>query len=207
MKERHIGVAKGDTALRYHLAAKGIVDRERTEESEECELIRAILPHLISWCNTFDLATGIVNTMIEVEIRFPWPLGDAKKLHPSLMPEAGIVRDMLVLDGLPQRPNTAILVLGEKLIVKIGSSPHDYTHCMALGLGPLLQFGRISGRSGVDQVSIGVLRTPDDTHVVTRGEVSLDTELPLWIVISGENRDVGVGAWDILGPITRILSR
>ena len=69
---------------------------------------------------------------------------------------------------------------------------------MSLRLNPPLQLHRISWCHGVKQDATSTHHASNNMHVVARGEVGLDTELPLQVILSGKDRDVGVGVRSIV---------
>ena len=114
---------------------------------------------------------------------------------------------MLGLDGLPKGPDTAVFVLGEELVVQIGSGPHDNAHRVSLRANPLLCLGHIGQRHWINQAATSVPSVSNDANMITRSEVGLDTELPLQVILLGEDGDVGIRTRSIvvfsMGPVSR----
>jgi len=67
-----------------------------------------------------------------------------------------------------------------------------------LGVGPLHQLDCIGRRHRVDKGTSRSLGTSNNTHVIVRGKVSLDSELSFRVIFSGEDEDVGVGTRSVV---------
>jgi len=202
-----VGIAEGDLLLGDQLVAKGIVCLECAEDGEEGNLVESLLLGLVSGCDADDSAASIVDTAIEIDVSFSRSPAGTEELHPGFVAETRVERNVLGLDGLPKGPDTAMFVLGEELIVQIGSGPHDNAHHVLLRANPLLRPGHVSQHHRINQVAISVPRASNDANMITRSEVGLDTELPLQVILLGEDGDMGIGMRSVImfsmGPVSR----
>ena len=180
---------------------------ECAEDGEEGNLVESLLLGLVSGCDADDSAASIVDTAIEIDVSFSRSPAGTEELHPGFVAETHIERNVLGLNGLSKGPDTAVFVLGEELVVQIGGGPHDNAHHVLLRANPLLRPGHVSRRHRINQVAISVPHASNDANMVTWSEVGLDTELPLQVILLGEDGDVGIGTRSIvvfsMGPVSR----
>ena len=202
-----VGVTEGDLFLGDQLVAKGIVCLECAEDGKEGDLVELILLGLVSGCDVDDPAVSIVDMAIEIDVSFSRPPVGTEELHPGFVAETRIERNVLGLDGLPKGPDTAMFVLGEELIVQIGSGPHDNAHHVSLRANPLLRLSHVGRCHQINQATTSVPSVSNDANMITGSEVGLDTELPLQVILLGEDGDVGIKTRSVvmfsMGPVSR----
>jgi len=193
-----VGIIEGDLFLGDQLAAKGIICMECAEDGKEGNLIESILLGLVSGHDVDDSAVSIVDMAIEIDVSFSRSPVGTKELHPGFVAETRIERNVLGLDGLPKGPDTTMFVLGEELVVQLGSGPHDNAHRVLLRANPLLRPGHVSWRHWINQAATSILHASNDVNMTTWSEVGLDTELPLQVILLGEDRNVGIRARSVV---------
>jgi hypothetical protein len=86
-------------------------------------------------------------------------------------------RITLHVNGLPQGPDTTLVIVNKLEMLIIGSS-HEDTHRDSLRTIPPLQLNGIGWRYLVHQRTGGIPRARDDTDMVLRSKVCLDAQLP-----------------------------
>jgi len=96
------------------------------------------------------------------------------------------------LDRLPEVPDAAAFVSMDELEVHVLCGASDDAHNNLFGLAPTRKLCCISRRRGINKQTSRAYRMHEDVDKVLRCEVRHESDLPLHVVIFGEQRQVPV---------------